>query len=104
MLTNGCCTIVRTDDNGEYRLVGTYPCMWQETEGYEAADFGQKRTSESHIYIPDITADVREGDYVTKKIVNGSAPEVSDMLSAVAVARYDYGNKNMQHIKVVAKP
>ncbi|MEZ3453219.1 MAG: hypothetical protein K1W17_02500 [Oscillospiraceae bacterium] len=105
MITNHICTVIRTDEaDGSRTVVGRYPCMWQETEEYEAADFGQKRTSESHIYIPDITADVREGDYVTKKIVNGSAAEVSDMLSAVAVARYDYGSKNMQHIKVAAKP
>lgn len=103
MITDCICTVIRADDNGNYAVVGRYPCMWQETEGYEAAEYGQKRTSETKIYIPDINADVLEEDYVTKNTVSGLPVDVSGMLSAVAVMRHDYGSESMQHIRVVAK-
>lgn len=103
MITNSICTVIRADENGNYAVVGRYPCMWQETEGYEAADYGQKRTSESRIYIPNLSADVREGDYVTKNELNNSSVSVSGMLSAVIISRHDYGSESMQHIRVVAK-
>lgn len=105
MITNHICTVIRADDDGSYSVVGRYPCMWQETEGCEAADYGQKRVSKSRIYIPDITADVLEGDYVTKKEIAEPVTDddVSSMLSVVTIARNDYGSKNMQHIKAVAR-
>lgn len=105
MVTNHICTVIRSDGGGNYTVVGRYPCMWQETEVYETVDYGQKRVSESRIYIPDITADVREGDYVTKKEIAEPVTDddVSSMLSVVTIARNDYGSKSMQHIKAVAR-
>lgn len=106
MVTNHICTVIRADDDGSYPVVGRYPCMWQETEEYETVGYGQKRVSESRIYIPDITADVREGDYVTKKEIAEPVTDdddVSSMLSVVTIARNDYGSKSMRHIKAVAR-
>lgn len=105
MITNHICTVIRTDENGDYFVVGRYPCMWQDKEGYQATSYGAERKSESHIYIPDIAADVQEGDTVTKKKIAESVAEddVADMLSAVIISRNDYGSKSMQHIKVVAR-
>lgn len=105
MVTNHICTVIRADGDGNYAVVGRSPCMWQETERYETVGYGQKRVSENRIYIPDITADVREDDYVTKKEIAEpiTDDDVSTMLSVITIARNDYGSKSMQHIKAVAR-
>ncbi|MCM1024415.1 MAG: hypothetical protein NC395_10210 [Prevotella sp.] len=105
MITNHICTVIRADENDNYFVAGRYPCMWQDKEGYQAASYGAERTSESRIYIPDINADVQKGDAVTKKEISEpiTDTDVSDMLSVVTVSRYDYGGKDMRHIKAVAK-
>lgn len=105
MVTNHICTVIRTDENDNYFVVGRYRCMWQDKEGYQAVSYGAERVSEAHIYIPDVAADVQEGDAVTKKEIAEPVTEndVADMLSAVIISRNDYGSKSMQHIKVVAR-
>ena len=105
MITNRVCTVIRTDENENYFVVGRYRCMWQDKEGYQATSYGAERKSEAHIYIPDITANVQEGDIVTKKEIVEPVTEddVVDMLSAVIIFRNDYGSKSMQHVKVVAR-
>lgn len=102
--TNGNCTIVRTDDNGEYRLVGTYPCMWQETEGYEVKKYGEENADKAAIWIPDLTADVKKHDY----IVHGEIADISEFnlnsaLTVMSASRHDYGSSEMQHIEIGAK-
>lgn len=104
MITNQICTVIRTDENDNYTVIGRYPCMWQDKEGYQATSYGAERKSESHIYIPDITANVRKGDFVTKRdIATPTEDDVADMLTAVIISRNDYGSKSMQHVKVVAR-
>ena len=111
MVTNHICTVIRTDENDNYFVVGRYRCMWQDKEGYQATSYGAERTSEAHIYIPDISADVQEGDFVTKKEIAEPIAEadiiteadVSAMLSAIIIERKDYGSKSVQHVKVVAR-
>lgn len=79
--------------------------MWQESEGYSADDYGEKRTSEAKIYIPDLSADIRKGDFVTKNAVPPeiTGNDVSAMLAAVIITKHDYGSPDMQHVKVVAQ-
>ena len=106
MVTNAKCTIIRTNDDGEYSHVGSYDCMWQETNGYMVDDNGEKRVSKAAVYIPDLSADVKKGDYVAKNTIITSKiteDDVDKMLTAMAVTKYDYGSLNMQHIRVVAQ-
>lgn len=100
--TNADCTIVRTDDNGGYKIVGTYPCMWQEVEGYEVKKYGEENADKAAIWIPDISADVKKGD----RIVRGKTSDVSDFdpdnaLTVMSASKHDYGSSEMQHIEIV---
>ncbi len=93
MITNGDCTIVRTDDDGKYFIVDTYPCMWQETEAYEVKKYGEKNADKASIWIPDIEADVIKGDY----IIRGKLRDISDFnpdtaLTVMSAGRRDYGH------------
>ncbi len=104
MITNGYCTVVRADDNGECRLVGTYPCMWQETEGYEVKKYGEENADKAAIWIPDLTADVKNHDY----IVRGELSDVSEFdpdtaLTVMSAAKHDYGSEDMQHVEIGAR-
>lgn len=102
MITNGCCTIVRADDNGNYAVVGTYPCMWQECEGYEVKKYGEENADKAAIWIPDLIADVKKHDY----IVRGELAEVGDldgMLTVMSVSCHDYGSEEMWHIEIGAR-
>ncbi|MCI9410389.1 MAG: hypothetical protein HFJ89_11375 [Oscillospiraceae bacterium] len=104
MITNGYCTVVRADDNGECRLVGTYPCMWQETEGYEVKKYGEENADKAAIWIPDLTADVKNHDY----IVRGELSDISEFdpdtaLTVMSAAKHDYGSEDMQHVEIGAR-
>ena len=104
MPTNGDCTVIRTDDNGEYFIVGTYPCMWQEVEGYEVKKYGEDNADKAAIWVPDITADVKKGDY----IVRGKLADIADFnpdiaLTVMSAARRDYGSPEMWHVQIGAR-
>ena len=104
MITNGYCTVVRADDNGECRLVGTYPCMWQETEGYEVKKYGEENADKAAIWIPDLTADVKNHDY----IVRGELSDISEFdpdtaLTVMSAAKHDYGSEDMQPVEIGAR-
>lgn len=101
MVLNANCTVIRTDDNGEYRIINTYPCMWQETNGYTARNFGEEKTTGAKIYIPNVNADVNKGDYVVKGAPD--SPDITNALAVTAVTRHDYGSAAMQHIRVIAE-
>ena len=104
MPTNGDCTIVRTDDNSEYFIVGTYPCMWQEVEGYEVKKYGEDNADKASIWVPDITADVLKGDYIVRGKLSGISefdPDTS--LTVMSAARWDYGSPEMWHIQIGAR-
>ncbi len=104
MITNGDCTIIRTDDDGNYAVVGTYPCMWQECEGYEVKKYGEENADKAAIWIPDLTADVKKRDY----IVRGELADISDFapdtaLTVMSASRHDYGSEDMHHIEIGAR-
>ncbi len=104
MLTNADCTIVRIDDNGEYCIVGTHSCMWQEVEGYEAKKYGEENADKAAVWIPDLSADVKKHDY----IVRGTLADISEFdrdtaLTVMSAARHDYGSADMQHVEIGAR-
>ena len=104
MPTNGDCTIVRTDDSGEYFIVGTYPCMWQEVEGYEVKKYGEENADKVSVWVPDMTADVKKHD----RIVRGELGDISEFdpdtaLTVMSASKLDYGSTEMQHIEIGAR-
>lgn len=102
MITNAICTVVRMNEDGGHDIIGVHPCMWQETEGYEVKKYGEENADKATVYIPDLTVDVRKGDYIYR----GELTEVSDtseMLVVMSVTRHDYGSKDMQHIRIGAR-
>lgn len=104
MPTNGDCTVIRTDDNGEYFIVGTYPCMWQETKAYEVKKYGEENADKAAIWIPDITADVKKEDYIFR----GKIPDISEFdpdkaLTVMSASCPDYGDSEMWHIEIGAR-
>ena len=104
MITNADCTIVRTIDNGDYEIVGTHPCMWQETEGYEVKKYGEENADKAAIWIPDITADVKKEDYIFRgKLADISEFDPDKALTVMSAARPDYGDPEMQHIEIGAR-
>lgn len=104
MTTNGDCTIVRADDNGNYYIVDTYPCMWQETEAYKVKKYGEDNADKAAVWVPDITADVKKHDY----IVRGKIKDIADFnpdtaLTVMSAARRDYGSPEMWHVQIGAR-
>ena len=104
MPTNGDCTVIRTDDNGEYFIVGAYPCMWQEVEGYEVKKYGEENADKAAVWIPDLSADVKKRDY----IVRGELGDISEFdpdtaLTVMSAGRLDYGSEEMQHVEIGAR-
>lgn len=102
MITNGYCTVIRADDDGNYKIAGTYPCMWQETEGCEVKKYGEENADKAAVWIPDLTADVKKHDY----IIRGELAKVGDldgMLTVMSASRHDYGSEDMQHIEIGAR-
>ena len=102
MITNTDCTIFRIDDDGSYIAVGTYPCMWQEVKGYEVKKYGQENADKAAVYIPDITADVWEEDYIIRGTVTAEnfLPENALVITSVSVK--DYGGE-LKHIQIGAR-
>ena len=104
MPTNSDCTIVRTDDSGEYFIVGTYPCMWQEVEGYEVKKYGEDNADKVSVWVPDMTADVKKHD----RIIRGKLGDISEFdsdtaLTVMSASKLDYGSEEMQHVEIGAR-
>lgn len=104
MITNADCTIVRSDDSGEYFIVGTYPCMWQEVEGYEVKKYGEENADKVSVWVPDMTADVKKHD----RIIRGELGDISEFepdtaLTVMSASKLDYGSPEKQHIEIGAR-
>ncbi len=98
MPINTVCTVVRIID-GMYKIIGVYPCMWQETEGYEVKKYGVENADKAAVFIPEISADVKKTDYIFKGEISGEI-NVSEALTVMSVTRCDYGSADMQHIEL----
>jgi len=100
MLTNAVCTVVRAD-NDEYKIIGNYPCMWQETEGYEVKKYGTENADKAAIFIHDLSADVKKEDFIFR----GEITEINlnEALTVMSVTRCDYGSEDMRHLELGAR-
>lgn len=100
MLTNAVCTIVRSD-NDEYKIIGVYPCMWQETESYEVKKYGAENADKAAIFIPDLSANVQKEDFIFR----GEIAEITveNALTVMSVTRCDYGSEDMRHLELGAR-
>ncbi len=101
MITNAVCTVVRADE-GEYKIIGNYPCMWQETESYEVKKYGAENADKATIFIPDLSADVKKEDCIFRGEITGEI-NLNEALTVMSVTRYDYGSGYMQHLEVGAR-
>ena len=103
MITNANCTIIRSED-GDYRIVGTYPCMWQECEGYEVKKYGEENADKAAVWIPDLTAEVKKGDRIVRgEISDVSAFDPDTALTVMSAAKHDYGSEEMRHVEIGAR-
>lgn len=100
MITNAVCTVVRADE-GEYKVIGVYPCMWQETEGYEVKKYGAENADKAVIFIPELSANIKKEDFIFR----GEITEINlnEALTVMSVTRCDYGSEDMQHLEVGAR-
>lgn len=63
MITNAVCRVFRSSSGGLV-CVGEYPCMKQEVKAAEVKKYGEERADSAAVYIPDISADVMNGDFL----------------------------------------
>ena len=110
MLTNTVCTIIRMNKNGGHDIAASYPCMWQEVDGYTEKRYGEDNTDTADIYIPDVNADVKKGDHIVRGEFGGTG-DISGMmadpsvtrLTVMTVSRHDYGRESMRHVRINAR-
>ncbi len=103
MITNAVCTVVRVVDD-LYKIIGVYPCMWQETEGYEVKKYGAENADKAAVWIHGITADVKKSDFIVRgEIVDISEFNPERALTVMSAARNDYGSDEMHHIEIGAR-
>lgn len=101
MLTNDTAVIIRTDENGGYSAAYSGKCMRQDTYASDSKKYGEERADSMAVYIPDITVDVRKGDYITFGAVPDDIPEAVKSAHTVrSVTRHDYGSVQLRHIKL----
>ncbi len=100
MITNAVCTVVRAEDD-TYKIIGIYPCMWQEIEGYEVKKYGAENADKAAIFIPGLSADIKKEDFIFK----GEIEEINlnKALTVMSVTPCDYGSEDMHHLEVGAR-
>lgn len=105
MVANTDCTIFRLDemDNSVLSILCFDAVMWQDTLSTQTKRYGAENADKVTVYIPDIHADVQNGD----RIMRGKAITITDDIINSAflittVSKHDYGSDAMQHIRVGA--
>lgn len=101
MILNAECTVVRPDEDS--RIIFSGECMWQETSGFTAGKNGEQREDFTAVFIPGISADVKDGDCIVKG--NEAEPErvIREGMTVMKVTRCDFGSPEMQHIELEVK-
>lgn len=99
MITNVVCKVFRSSSEG-ISEVGEYPCMMQDVKAYEIKKYGEQNADSAAVYIPDISADIRKGDFVYFGIETPSEKEIYSCMRVMSVTKYAYGSENMRHIKL----
>ena len=99
MITNTVCRIYRSSSGG-VSIVGVYPCMKQEVKAVEIKKYGEQNADSAAVYIPDISADIRKGDFVFFGSETPTEKEIYSCMRVMSVTKYAYGSENMRHIKL----
>ena len=99
MITNAVCRVFRSSSEG-ISAVGEYPCMKQDVKAYEVKKYGEQNADSAAVYIPDISADIRKGDFVFFGNETPSEKEIYSCMRVMSVTKYAYGSENMRHIKL----
>lgn len=99
MITNAVCRVFRSCGK-EFLPAGEYPCMKQDVKAVEIKKYGEQNADSAAVYIPDISADIRKGDFVFFGSETPTEKEIYSALRVVSVTKYDYGSENMRHIKL----
>ena len=99
MITNAVCRVFRSSPMG-ISAVGEYPCMNQDVKAVEIKKYGEQNADSAAVYIPDISADIRKGDFVFFGNETPTEKEIYSALRVVSVTKHDYGSENMRHIKL----
>lgn len=97
MITNAVCTVVRSDES---RIVWHGECMWQEVKAHEVKKYGEERADNVTVFIPDISADIREGDMMIKGKYTDCDHVIRNGLTVMSVSRNDFGSPDMQHLEL----
>lgn len=101
MVPNCECTVIRCIESG-YEAVCRAECLWRETQRVDLKKYGESVSDRLSVYIFDISADVRTGDYIARGNIadNGieEAVRSADVISAVSYN--DCGSPHMRHIKI----
>lgn len=104
MLTNGIVTFIRISKSGEYSY-RCYEAMYQGKGGFSAVTKrGATSDASAVIYVPDLNADIAVGDYIVRgeHLTDGDAL-TRGALRIKAITPYDYGSKDMQHLRLEVK-
>lgn len=99
MITNAVCRVFRSSPTG-ISAVGEYPCMNQDVKAVEIKKYGEQNADSAAVYIPDISADIRKGDFVYFGNEAPSEKEIYSCMRVMSVTKHDYGSENMRHIKL----
>ena len=98
MITNGICTVFRTAGKTVLKA-GTFPCMWQEVRAYEVQKYGEANADTAKVFIPDIAADIRKGDYIFFGEMNDPTDkELYSGLHVHSITVNNFGSQSMRHI------
>lgn len=100
MILNAVCTVVRPGDD---IIVFTGKCMWQETSGFSAGKNGEEKENLAAVFIPEISADIRDGDCIIREETADCERVVKEGKTVMKVTRCDFGSKDMQHLELEIK-
>ncbi|MCM1578089.1 MAG: hypothetical protein NC078_04740 [Ruminococcus sp.] len=100
MILNTECTVVRPDENA---VVFAGGCMWQETSGFTAGKNGEQRENFTAVFIPEISADIKDGDCIIRGNVSDPERVIREGMTVMKVTRCDFGSADMRHIELEVK-
>lgn len=100
MMINAVCTVIRPAD-GEYVLTYQGECTWQDVRGFETKKYGEERADSAAIWIYDLSADIAEGDIITRAVTDDYASAAREGMTVTSVSKKDYGD--LRHIRLGAK-
>lgn len=98
MTVNGRCTVFRAAGRG-IEKVGVFDCMWQEVRAAEVKKYGEENADTAKVFIPDIAADIRKGDYIFfGEMSDPTDKELYSGLHVHSITVNNFGSQNMRHI------